>query len=227
MAFKFSCKPCTYTKISQKYSYSRHRGIDLVNKKGTAIYAVASGTVVASSYGAWDKSYGKMVAIRHSNGTYTNYAHLNKIRVKVGQKVSAGTRIGDMGTTGNSTGVHLHFEVHLGKKWNRVDPLPYINAAGKKSSSTGTSKGGYTVGKTYTLKSNMNVRTGAGTNYAKKKRSALTANARKNCTSSSSAVLKKGTKVTCKGIVTSGSYTWMHIPSGWICAKKGSKTYVS
>ena len=127
-------KPCEYTGISQPYKPGKHRGIDLVNHKlysKTPIRATADGVVVAASKGAWDKSYGNMVAVYHGDGNYTNHAHLSKISVKVGQKVKAGDLLGYMGTTGNSTGIHLHFEVHLGKKWNRVDPKPFMDAAGK------------------------------------------------------------------------------------------------
>lgn len=126
-------KPCVYTGISQPYKAGKHRGIDLVNHKTyakTPIRATAAGVVVAASTGAWDKSYGRMVAIYHGNGNYTNHAHLSKISVKVGQKVTPGQQLGLMGTSGNSTGIHLHYEIHLGKKWNRVNPKPYMDAAG-------------------------------------------------------------------------------------------------
>ena len=88
----------------------------------------------------------------------------------------------------------------------------------------------YNVGSTYTLQANMNVRTGAGTNYSIKKVSQLTADGKKHATSTSStanAVLKKGTKVTALAIKTVGNDTWLQIPSGWICAVKGSAIYVS
>lgn len=84
----------------------------------------------------------------------------------------------------------------------------------------------YKVGKVYTLQANMNVRTGAGTGYRKKKRSELTANARAHCTGSKSAVLRRGTRVTCKAVVKNGNDIWLRIPSGYVCAKKGSKIYI-
>lgn len=138
-------KPCEYTGISQSYKAGKHRGIDLVNHKlysKTPIVATADGVVVAASKGAWDWSYGNMVAIYHGNGNYTNHAHLSKIKVKVGQKVKAGDLLGYMGTTGRSTGIHLHFEVwdcHDSKgnvkprnfNKHRVNPKPYLDAAGK------------------------------------------------------------------------------------------------
>lgn len=90
------------------------------------------------------------------------------------------------------------------------------------SSSSASPSTGYVVGKTYTLQSTMNVRTGPGTNYAKKKKSALTANAQAHATSGGA--LKKGTKVTCKGVYKNGSAIWLLIPSGYVCAKGKSGT---
>ena len=127
MGFKIKELPIKWERISQPFKPGKHRGIDLAAPTGRTVRACASGVVVAASYGAWDSSYGKMVAIRHSGGTYTNCAHLSKISVKVGQKVKAGTKIGECGSTGNSTGPHVHFEVHLERKWNRVNPAPYLN----------------------------------------------------------------------------------------------------
>lgn len=155
MKFLMLNKPCVYTGISQPFKPGKHKGIDLVNHKTyakTPIRAVADGVVVAASKGAWDKSYGNMVAIYHGNGDYTNYAHLSKISVKVGQTVSANQQIGLMGTTGNSTGIHLHFEYHKGKKWNRVDPKPYMDEAATVKKYVVATKSGV-----------LNVRAGAGT----------------------------------------------------------------
>lgn len=128
MGFSMKCKPCAYKRISQPYKKKTHKGIDLANNKGTTIKAVASGTAYCG-YSIWDSkgSYGYEVGIYHGNGNWTNYAHLSKISIKNGAKVKAGQKIGEMGSTGNSTGNHLHFEVHLGKKWNRVNPKPYMD----------------------------------------------------------------------------------------------------
>ena len=210
---KLNRKPCSYTRISQKFS-SKHKGIDLVNVKGTPVYATYDGTVVAASYGAWDSSYGNMVAIKHSWG-YTNHAHLSKINVKNGAKVKAGTKIGEIGSTGNSTGNHLHFEVHIPNKWYRKNPENYFPSDSIN----------YTVGKTYTLSVNLNVRKSASTSSAKLTKKELTANAQKNATASG--VLKKGTKVTCKETKKDGSDIWMRIPSGWVAAYYDGKRYVS
>ena len=78
-----------------------------------------------------------------------------------------------------------------------------------------------------TLRADMNVRTGPGTSYRRKKRSELTADGRKHALSGISAVLKQGTRVTVQKVQVSGSQIWIQIPSGWICAKLGSKVYVS
>ena len=71
--------------------------------------------------------YGRLVKIQHEFGIETRYAHMSKIRVKVGQRVSRGDRIGDMGNTGRSTGTHLHYEVRV--NGNPVNPMSYIKAA--------------------------------------------------------------------------------------------------
>lgn len=218
---KFEHKPlASYTRISQKYS-SSHKGLDLAAPEGTAIYAVAGGTIYKAGNGVLDDSYGNQVVIKHSDGSYTNYAHMSEISKKSGS-VSAGTKIGEVGMTGNATGNHLHLEVHDGALWNRVDPLPYLESieSGSSSSSVPT----YVVGNTYTLQVNLNVRTGAGTNYTKKKKSALTVDAQKHATSAG--VLKKGTRVTCKQIKIVGNNIWIKIPSGWVAAYYNGKVYI-
>lgn len=131
MSFKIKFRPCRYERISQPYK-STHKGIDLAAPKGRDVVAVADGTVVCAGGKGhnWDWSYGNEVAIYHGNGNYTNYAHLSKICVKVGQKVFAGQKIGEVGNTGRSFGNHLHFEVHKGAKWTRVNPWPYMECVG-------------------------------------------------------------------------------------------------
>lgn len=106
-----------------------HRGIDIANRTGTPVYAAETGTVITASY---DSGYGNYVMITHNiDGQVitTLYAHLNSIHVSAGQRVSRGQQIGTMGSTGASTGPHLHFEVHLGP-WNgnqnAVNPLNYL-----------------------------------------------------------------------------------------------------
>lgn len=84
----------------------------------------------------------------------------------------------------------------------------------------------YIIGKTYTLQVNLNVRMGAGTSYKNKKYSELTKDGRKHALNISNAVLKRGTKVTCKKVITVKDEIWLEIPSGFICAKYGDKVYV-
>lgn len=103
---------------------ARHEGIDLAGKHGSPILSTADGTV---TYAGWMSGYGNLVKIQHDFGLETRYGHMSKIRVKVGQKVSRGDRIGDMGSTGRSTGTHLHYEVRVGG--NPVNPMTYIKAA--------------------------------------------------------------------------------------------------
>ncbi len=96
-----------------------HWGIDCANSQGTPVYAAESGTVIKASVGTWGGGYGNHVIIDHGNGITTIYGHLYKVGVSVGQHVDRGEGIGLMGTTGNSTGPHLHFEVVVnGKKTN-------------------------------------------------------------------------------------------------------------
>ena len=129
MAFSLKYKPIKWKRISQFYKAVSHKGIDLAAPTGTPVYAAQDGVVAKAGYGVLDRSYGNQVFLSHGNGYYTNYAHLSKITVKTGDKVVAGQVIGLCGSTGRSTGPHLHFEVHLGRKWNRVDPYPYIKNA--------------------------------------------------------------------------------------------------
>ena len=101
-----------------------HSGVDFAASIGTPIYSTADGVVVHSG---WSAGYGRLVKIRHEFGIETRYAHLSKLRVNVGQRVSRGERIGDMGASGRVTGTHLHYEVRVGDK--AVNPMIYIKAA--------------------------------------------------------------------------------------------------
>ncbi|MFF5179556.1 M23 family metallopeptidase [Micromonospora sp. NPDC000316] len=104
-----------------------HAGIDLALPSGTPIHAAAAGTVTQA--GDASDGYGNSVFIDHGNGYLTHYAHQSRIAVTVGQKVKAGQVIGYEGSTGDSTGPHLHFEVHQGM-WNQIDPAPFMRARG-------------------------------------------------------------------------------------------------
>ncbi len=101
-----------------------HEGIDMAAPVGTPIFSTGDGVVV---FAGWQRGYGNLVKIQHALGTETRYGHMSKIRVKVGQKVSRGSRIGDMGNTGRSTGSHLHYEVRVNGR--AVDPMSFIKAA--------------------------------------------------------------------------------------------------
>lgn len=100
-----------------------HAGIDLSLKTGTAVYAAGSGRVIKAGRNG---GYGNMVEIRHEGGLVTRYAHLSRIYVKKGEKVAAGTKIAASGSTGRSTGPHLHYEVRHGKK--AVNPMTWLKA---------------------------------------------------------------------------------------------------
>ncbi|WP_272006441.1 M23 family metallopeptidase [Roseovarius sp. ZX-A-9] len=101
-----------------------HSGTDLAAPHGTPIYSTADGVVI---HAGWQSGYGRLIKIQHAFGIETRYAHLSKIRVQKGQRVSRGERIGDMGSTGRSTGTHLHYEVRVGGK--AINPMIYIKAA--------------------------------------------------------------------------------------------------
>ncbi|MGB0661022.1 MAG: DUF5930 domain-containing protein [Mangrovicoccus sp.] len=101
-----------------------HAGVDWAGAYGTAVKATADGVVV---FAGWQSGYGRLVKIKHEFGIETRYAHLAKINVKVGQKVSRGKLIGAMGSSGRSTGTHLHYEVRVGGK--ATNPMTYIRAA--------------------------------------------------------------------------------------------------
>ncbi len=101
-----------------------HNGADFAGASGTDIFATADGVV---THAGWQSGFGRLVKIKHAFGIETLYAHNTKIRVKVGQRVSRGDHIADMGSTGRSTGTHLHYEVRVNGK--PVNPMTYIKAA--------------------------------------------------------------------------------------------------
>ena len=103
-----------------------HAGIDIAAPIGTPILAAASGVV---DYASWsDGGYGNMIDIRHADGTITRYAHMNELYVKEGQTVSQGQTIGAMGSTGFSTGPHLHFEIRP-NGGSAIDPMAFLASA--------------------------------------------------------------------------------------------------
>ncbi|MGW6274483.1 MULTISPECIES: transglycosylase family protein [unclassified Streptomyces] len=117
-----------YRAAGGSWSKGYHTGVDFPVATGTSVKAVAGGTVVSSG---WGGSYGYEVVIRHADGKYSQYGHLSALTVKAGQKVAPGQRIARSGSTGNSTGPHLHFEIRTGPGFGSdVDPLAYLRARG-------------------------------------------------------------------------------------------------
>lgn len=123
--------PCPgYTRISSTFGYrtaplagasTNHKGVDFAAPTGTPIYAATSGTVTSAGYSG---KAGNLIVINHGNGLQTYYMHCSKIYVSAGTKVSKGQNIGAVGTTGNSTGPHLHFQVMSGG--TPVNPMNYL-----------------------------------------------------------------------------------------------------
>ncbi len=101
--------------------YNYHSGLDIAASYGTNVVAADGGTV---TFSGWKSSYGNLVIITHDNGAQTYYAHNSSLQVSTGQKVYRGQSIAKVGSTGNSTGNHLHFEIRIGGK--AVNPLSYL-----------------------------------------------------------------------------------------------------
>ncbi len=100
-----------------------HSGLDFSGPRGTAIQATADGTVVRAGRNG---GYGRMVELQHDNGLTTRYGHMSRIEVTPGQRVERGQIIGRVGSTGRSTGPHLHYEVR--RKGTALNPIQFINA---------------------------------------------------------------------------------------------------
>ncbi len=100
-----------------------HEGVDMAGPIGTPVHSTAEGVV---TFAGWSSGYGRLIKIEHANGIETRYGHLNAIRVEVGERVSRGERIGDMGNSGRSTGPHLHYEIRVGGE--PLNPMIYIGA---------------------------------------------------------------------------------------------------
>ena len=125
-----SAMPTNFVNMSSNYGYRRdpitgggamHNGIDFKGPHGEPILAAATGVV---THAGWQSGYGKTVEITHGNGLMTRYAHLSRINVTTGQKVEQGLQVGAMGSTGRSTGTHLHFEVRLNGR--AINPRPFL-----------------------------------------------------------------------------------------------------
>lgn len=109
-------------KAPKKGASSYHKGVDWATPTGTTVVASAAGTVAKAG---WGSGYGYVVYINHADGRQTRYAHLSKVLVSVGQKVSQGQKIALSGNTGVSTGPHVHFEILI--NGTQVNPLNYLN----------------------------------------------------------------------------------------------------
>ena len=103
--------------------YHHHGGTDFAAPRGTDVFSTGDGVV---TFAGTESGYGKTIRIRHMNGIVTLYGHLDRIRVNVGQRVARGLHIGDIGSTGQSTGPHLHYEVRVGSR--AVNPMTFIRA---------------------------------------------------------------------------------------------------
>ncbi|WP_337661266.1 M23 family metallopeptidase [Erythrobacter sp. Alg231-14] len=137
--------PAADQRITSAFGYRRdpftrggamHSGIDFKGAYGSPIFAAATGEV---SFAGWKSGYGKTVEITHANGIMTRYAHLSRIGVTAGQSIEGGATIGGLGSTGRSTGPHLHFEVRINGR--AVNPRPFLEAAPdvlKEARGTGT-----------------------------------------------------------------------------------------
>ncbi|WP_406174276.1 M23 family metallopeptidase [Streptomyces sp. NBC_00996] len=110
------------------WSSGSHTGVDFHAASGTSVHAVGSGTVVTAG---WGGAYGNQIVIKMHDGTYTMYGHLSSIGVSVGRTVTPGQQIGLSGSTGNTTGPHLHFEARTTAEYGSdIDPVAYLRSHG-------------------------------------------------------------------------------------------------
>ncbi|MEU7005203.1 transglycosylase family protein [Streptomyces sp. NPDC046332] len=117
-----------YRVSGSSWSSGYHTGVDFPVPTGTSVKAVAPGRIVSAG---WGGAYGYEIVIRHDDGRYSQYAHLSALSVREGQRVNGGQRIARSGSTGNSSGPHLHFEVRTGPGYGSdIDPLAYLRARG-------------------------------------------------------------------------------------------------
>lgn len=107
-----------------RHTAAFHAGVDMPGPLGTAVYATADGIVGRA---AWASGYGNLVELQHGQGITTRYGHLSAILVQPGQRVERGQLIARMGSTGRSTGSHLHYEVRL--EGHAVNPVPFLQSA--------------------------------------------------------------------------------------------------
>ncbi|MFD4829088.1 M23 family metallopeptidase [Streptomyces uncialis] len=117
-----------YRASGSMWSSGYHTGVDFSVPAGTPLKSVGPGTVVSAG---WAGSYGNQVVIQHTDGKYSQYAHLSQLTVSAGQSVTGGHQIGLAGSTGNSTGPHLHFEIRTSPDYGSdIDPMSYLRSKG-------------------------------------------------------------------------------------------------
>lgn len=117
-----------YKVAGSMWSSGYHTGVDFSVPTGTSLKAVGSGTVVSAG---WAGAYGNQVVIQLADGHYAQYAHLSSLSVSAGQSVTGGQQVGLSGSTGNSTGPHLHFEIRTSPNYGSdVDPVSYLRSKG-------------------------------------------------------------------------------------------------
>ncbi|MGW4088103.1 M23 family metallopeptidase [Streptomyces sp. NPDC004822] len=117
-----------YGKSGNSWVSGHHTGIDFPVPSGTPVHCAGPGLVVAAGV---DKAYGNQVVVRHTDGTYTQYAHLSRLEVHKHEHLRAGDEIGLSGATGNVTGAHLHFEARTAPSYGHdVDPIAWLRGRG-------------------------------------------------------------------------------------------------
>jgi murein DD-endopeptidase MepM/ murein hydrolase activator NlpD len=133
--------PVTHYKLTAGFNQAgshwmnKHSGQDFAVPIGTAVHAVHTGTVVkAGPHGAGDgDAYGNAIVIRHSDGKFSQYAHLSRIEVHVGEHVKTGEEIAKSGNTGNTTGPHVHFEIRNTPNYgSAINPVTFLHEMGVK-----------------------------------------------------------------------------------------------
>jgi murein DD-endopeptidase MepM/ murein hydrolase activator NlpD len=118
----------SYRVSGAMWSSGYHTGVDFSAPSGTTVRSVGPGTVVSAG---WAGAYGNEVVIKHTDGRYSQYAHLSTLTVSAGQAVTGGQQIGTVGSTGNSTGPHLHLEIRTAPGYGSdIDPLAYLRGHG-------------------------------------------------------------------------------------------------
>lgn len=118
----------SYRATGSSWSQGYHTGVDFPVGMGTSVRSVTNGTVVSAG---WAGSFGYEVIVRHNDGRFSQYAHLSAISVSTGQKVTTGQQVGRVGSTGNSSGPHLHFEIRTGQGFGSdIDPVAYLRSNG-------------------------------------------------------------------------------------------------